>query len=157
MDDFGNRSLVLRKTLMITWAFVNPPARSPLMLPGHQNALTSAATIMWPLPSPATWCLWCRTMNRARSWGTALQWQIPRCLKPLTVPCPFCLLRNFIMGFGGCWPHVKSLCVVRFPAYDLYLNLSIAPKKLVMGLPWYGYDYPCLSLSEVTCSSNSFT
>lgn len=36
-----------------------------------------------------------------------------------------------------------------FQAYDHYLNLKIDPKKLVMGLPWYGYDYPCLNLSQV--------
>lgn len=47
----------------------------------------------------------------------------------------------------------EHLCCVYFfsPAYELYLNLSIAPKKLVMGLPWYGYDYPCLNVSEVSC------
>lgn len=129
MDDFGNRSLVLRKTLMITWAFVNPPARSPLMQPGHQNALTSAATIMWPLPSPATWCLWCRTMNRARSWGTALQWQIPRYLKPLTVPCPFCLLRNFIMGGGRVLTACKEpLCCVFFSIWPVSESVHCSQK-----------------------------
>lgn len=27
-----------------------------------------------------------------------------------------------------------------------YLSLGIGPEKLVLGLPWYGYDYPCLEL-----------
>lgn len=27
--------------------------------------------------------------------------------------------------------------------------MGIDPKKLVMGVPWYGYDYVCLNLSEV--------
>ncbi|XP_053105372.1 di-N-acetylchitobiase isoform X2 [Hemicordylus capensis] len=31
--------------------------------------------------------------------------------------------------------------------YDDYLDLGINPKKLVMGVPWYGYDYTCLHLS----------
>lgn len=26
-----------------------------------------------------------------------------------------------------------------------YLNLGIAPEKLVLGVPWYGYHYPCVS------------
>ena len=30
-----------------------------------------------------------------------------------------------------------------------YLNLGIKPEQLVLGVPWYGYDYPCLSLSQV--------
>ncbi|XP_006109580.2 di-N-acetylchitobiase-like [Myotis lucifugus] len=33
-------------------------------------------------------------------------------------------------------------------AYDDYIKMGINPKKLVMGLPWYGYDYICLTLSE---------
>ena len=26
-----------------------------------------------------------------------------------------------------------------------YLSLGIDPQKLILGLPWYGYDYPCLN------------
>lgn len=32
--------------------------------------------------------------------------------------------------------------------YDDYIAMGIHPQKLVMGVPWYGYDYTCLSLSE---------
>ncbi|XP_063283697.1 di-N-acetylchitobiase [Pelobates fuscus] len=32
--------------------------------------------------------------------------------------------------------------------YDKFINLDIDPKKLVMGVPWYGYDYTCLELSQ---------
>ncbi|XP_025071548.1 di-N-acetylchitobiase-like isoform X2 [Alligator sinensis] len=32
--------------------------------------------------------------------------------------------------------------------YEDYINMGIDPKKLVMGVPWYGYDYTCLNLSE---------
>lgn len=32
-----------------------------------------------------------------------------------------------------------------------YLALGIKPEKLVLGLPWYGYDYPCLDLKENVC------
>ncbi|KAJ9440887.1 putative di-N-acetylchitobiase 2 [Diplonema papillatum] len=27
---------------------------------------------------------------------------------------------------------------------EQYVNMGIAPKKIILGLPWYGYDYPCL-------------
>ncbi|XP_075038104.1 di-N-acetylchitobiase-like [Mixophyes fleayi] len=32
--------------------------------------------------------------------------------------------------------------------YEQFINLKINPKKLVMGVPWYGYDYTCVHLSE---------
>lgn len=39
-----------------------------------------------------------------------------------------------------------------FKAIGEYLALGIRPEKLVLGLPWYGYDYPCLDLNENICS-----
>ncbi|XP_061423741.1 di-N-acetylchitobiase isoform X1 [Lethenteron reissneri] len=45
-------------------------------------------------------------------------------------------------------PYVKTV-----QGYEKYIYLGIAPAKLVMGIPWYGYDYPCLNLSEhAVCS-----
>ena len=35
-----------------------------------------------------------------------------------------------------------------FPALEEYLSLGIKREKLVLGLPWYGYDYPCLELVD---------
>lgn len=32
-----------------------------------------------------------------------------------------------------------------------YLSLGIKPDKLVLGLPWYGYDYPCVELQDNVC------
>ncbi|XP_012516582.1 PREDICTED: di-N-acetylchitobiase isoform X1 [Propithecus coquereli] len=32
--------------------------------------------------------------------------------------------------------------------YNDYIKMGINPKKLVMGVPWYGYDYTCLNLSQ---------
>ncbi|GAV08777.1 hypothetical protein RvY_18422 [Ramazzottius varieornatus] len=29
-----------------------------------------------------------------------------------------------------------------------YLSLNIPAEKLILGLPWYGYDYPCVKISE---------
>ena len=39
-----------------------------------------------------------------------------------------------------------------FPGIGEYLALGIRPEKLVLGLPWYGYDYPCLKLNGNICS-----
>lgn len=33
--------------------------------------------------------------------------------------------------------------------YDNYTFMGINQKKLVMGVPWYGYDYTCQNLSKV--------
>lgn len=37
------------------------------------------------------------------------------------------------------------------PAVGEYLSLGIKPEKLVLGLPWYGYDYPCIDLQDNVC------
>jgi len=37
-----------------------------------------------------------------------------------------------------------------------FLNLGIAPSKIVAGLPWYGYDYPCLSHSIGVSINSSY-
>ena len=30
-----------------------------------------------------------------------------------------------------------------------YLDIGVPADRLVLGVPWYGYNYTCLSLSEV--------
>ncbi|XP_070817015.1 di-N-acetylchitobiase isoform X1 [Chaetodon trifascialis] len=49
---------------------------------------------------------------------------------------------------GDCIAMANAPLAQTLNAYEQYLNLKIDPKKLVMGLPWYGYDYPCLNLSQ---------
>ncbi|TKC45840.1 hypothetical protein EI555_000951, partial [Monodon monoceros] len=43
---------------------------------------------------------------------------------------------------GANSPYTKTLT-----GYDDYIKIGINPKKLVMGIPWYGYDYTCQNLS----------
>ncbi|XP_072199128.1 di-N-acetylchitobiase [Excalfactoria chinensis] len=40
-------------------------------------------------------------------------------------------------------PYFQTLA-----GYEDYIGMGIDPKKLVMGVPWYGYDYVCLNLTE---------
>ncbi|XP_047442096.1 di-N-acetylchitobiase isoform X1 [Mugil cephalus] len=49
---------------------------------------------------------------------------------------------------GDCIAMANAPVLQTLNAYDLYLDLNIDPKKLVMGVPWYGYDYPCVNLSQ---------
>ncbi|XP_029988373.1 di-N-acetylchitobiase [Sphaeramia orbicularis] len=49
---------------------------------------------------------------------------------------------------GDCIAMANAPINQTLNAYEQYLNLKIDPKKLVMGVPWYGYDYPCLNLSQ---------
>ena len=47
------------------------------------------------------------------------------------------------------WREKYAFYVPVWLGYDQYINIGINPKKLVMGIPWYGYDYTCKTLSEV--------
>ena len=31
-----------------------------------------------------------------------------------------------------------------------YIDMGIPSKKLVLGVPWYGYVYPCINYTEVS-------
>nr|XP_020650703.1 di-N-acetylchitobiase isoform X1 [Pogona vitticeps] len=61
----------------------------------------------------------------------------------------------FVMSYDE-QSQVWSDCIARanapynqtIAAYEQYIRMGIDPKKIVMGVPWYGYDYTCLSLSE---------
>lgn len=47
---------------------------------------------------------------------------------------------------GPCIASANSANITTFYGIQEYLQLGIPNEKLVLGLPWYGYDYPCLSL-----------
>ncbi|KAL7984953.1 hypothetical protein Chor_003523 [Crotalus horridus] len=61
----------------------------------------------------------------------------------------------FVMSYDE-QSQVWSHCIARANApynqtlagYDNYIFMGINQKKLVMGVPWYGYDYTCQNLSK---------
>ncbi|KAL8178385.1 UNVERIFIED_CONTAM: hypothetical protein K2H54_044141 [Gekko kuhli] len=63
----------------------------------------------------------------------------------------------FVMSYDE-QSQVWTDCIARANApynqtltgYSDYIHMGINPKKLVMGVPWYGYDYSCLSLSKIS-------
>ncbi|XP_066504350.1 di-N-acetylchitobiase [Hoplias malabaricus] len=50
--------------------------------------------------------------------------------------------------WGDCIAMANSPFNQTLAAYDQYIEMKIDPKKLVMGVPWYGYDYVCLNFSQ---------
>lgn len=55
--------------------------------------------------------------------------------------------------FGSCTASANSALSTTAGGIQAYLDLGIPADLLVLGLPWYGYDYPCLSLSdELICT-----
>uniref|UniRef100_A0A3P8S424 Di-N-acetylchitobiase n=1 Tax=Amphiprion percula TaxID=161767 RepID=A0A3P8S424_AMPPE len=76
-----------------------------------------------------------------------------RCYDYVTIAKSCDLL--FVMSYdeqsqilGDCIAMANAPLHQTLNAYNQYLDLKIDPKKLVMGVPWYGYDYPCLNLSQ---------
>uniref|UniRef100_A0A3P9LFM2 Di-N-acetylchitobiase n=1 Tax=Oryzias latipes TaxID=8090 RepID=A0A3P9LFM2_ORYLA len=49
---------------------------------------------------------------------------------------------------GDCIGMANAPLLQTLEAYQEYIDLKIDAKKLVMGVPWYGYDYPCVNLSQ---------
>ncbi|RXN09242.1 di-N-acetylchitobiase [Labeo rohita] len=50
--------------------------------------------------------------------------------------------------WGDCIAMANAPFNQTLTAYDQYLSMSIDPQKLVMGVPWYGYDYSCLNFTK---------
>ncbi|XP_030640682.1 di-N-acetylchitobiase [Chanos chanos] len=50
--------------------------------------------------------------------------------------------------WGDCIAMANAPYNQTLTAYDQYIGMKIDPKKLVMGVPWYGYDYTCQDFSE---------
>lgn len=50
--------------------------------------------------------------------------------------------------WGDCVAMANAPLEQTLNGYDQYLKLNIDSKKIIMGIPWYGYNYACLSLSQ---------
>lgn len=76
-----------------------------------------------------------------------------RCYDYLTIADSCDLL--FVMSYdeqsqiwGDCIAMANAPFNQTLTAYDQYISMNIEPKKLVMGVPWYGYDYSCLNFTK---------
>lgn len=59
----------------------------------------------------------------------------------------FVLYVEYLLKFTDTKIHSRLL---NFVGIQKYLDLGISPDKLILGVPWYGYYYSCLSLAQVT-------
>lgn len=50
--------------------------------------------------------------------------------------------------YGPCIASANSAANTTDAGVNSYLDLGIKADQLVLGLPWYGYDYPCINLSS---------
>ena len=50
--------------------------------------------------------------------------------------------------FGPCIASANSALPTTAAGIASYMSLGIPADKLVLGQPWYGYDYPCLTLTD---------
>ncbi|XP_078418019.1 di-N-acetylchitobiase [Cetorhinus maximus] len=65
--------------------------------------------------------------------------------------CDFIFVMSYDMQsqiWGDCIAKPNAPYNQTLAGYDAYLKLGVPPVKLVMGVPWYGYDYPCIYLLE---------
>ncbi|XP_071490541.1 di-N-acetylchitobiase-like [Diadema antillarum] len=54
---------------------------------------------------------------------------------------------------GDCIAKANSPYDKTAKGIQAYLNLEIPAEKMVLGVPWYGYNYPCLNLSDTDVCS----
>lgn len=50
--------------------------------------------------------------------------------------------------YGECIAWANSPFTLTTSGITDFLSLSIPAEKLVLGLPWYGYDYPCINYTQ---------
>jgi len=54
-------------------------------------------------------------------------------------------------GSDDCIAKPNSPLRKTFHGVRQYLHLGIPPAKMILGVPWYGYRYPCLKLKSGVC------
>ena len=53
--------------------------------------------------------------------------------------------------YDSCIASANSAGSTTASGVQSYLDLGIKAEKLVLGLPWYGYNYPCINLTSDVC------
>jgi len=56
-----------------------------------------------------------------------------------------------MFGTGLCRARPNSPLFSIFRGIQKYIQLGISKKKMILGVPWYGYKYPCVTLKKGVC------
>ncbi|XP_070565595.1 di-N-acetylchitobiase-like isoform X2 [Ptychodera flava] len=59
--------------------------------------------------------------------------------------------QDFMEEYGECEARANAPYERTVKGIEDYLKLGIPTSKLVLGVPWYGYTYPCQKLSGTKC------
>ncbi|XP_067847010.1 di-N-acetylchitobiase-like [Heptranchias perlo] len=65
--------------------------------------------------------------------------------------CDFLFVMSYDMQsqmWDNCFAKANAPYYQTLSGYSAYINLGIDSRKLVLGVPWYGYDYPCTQFFE---------
>ncbi|XP_010961628.1 di-N-acetylchitobiase [Camelus bactrianus] len=65
--------------------------------------------------------------------------------------CDFLFVMSYderSLPWSQCIAGANSPYTQTLTGYEDYIKIGISPKKLVMGIPWYGVDYTCQNLSK---------
>ncbi|XP_067845925.1 di-N-acetylchitobiase-like [Heptranchias perlo] len=65
--------------------------------------------------------------------------------------CDFLFVMSYDMQsqmWDDCFAKANAPYYQTLSGYSAYISLGIDSRKLVLGVPWYGYDYPCTQLLE---------
>ncbi|XP_067845734.1 di-N-acetylchitobiase-like [Heptranchias perlo] len=68
--------------------------------------------------------------------------------------CDFLFVMSYDMQsqmWDDCFAKANAPYYQTLSGYSAYINLGIDSRKLVLGVPWYGYDYPCTQFFGVRC------
>jgi hypothetical protein len=50
---------------------------------------------------------------------------------------------------GNTYMYVyKFTCFLIFEGVESYIDHGISPQKLIIGIPWHGYDYTCVNFTK---------
>ncbi|XP_067846969.1 di-N-acetylchitobiase-like [Heptranchias perlo] len=108
--------------------------------------------IIWKPPTGSV------TVQMATNWVTFNMPWSPDCIDGrcydflrIANSCDFLFVMSYDMQsqmWDNCFAKANAPYYQTLSGYSAYINLGIDSRKLVLGVPWYGYDYPCTQFFE---------
>ncbi|EPY77065.1 di-N-acetylchitobiase precursor [Camelus ferus] len=146
--------LQLRSRRLVVPSQRGAPGLAPLLLP-LLLALPLAAGANCPCQNPAL----CNPITHRLNFEVTFDvpWSsncvAGRCYNytEIAYACDFLFVMSYderSLPWSQCIAGANSPYTQTLTGYEDYIKIGISPKKLVMGIPWYGVDYTCQNLSK---------